>query len=154
MIVVDANVLAYFFLEGRKTALARQLREADAHWVAPDLWRHEFANIIVSACLFSALRLPDARRLWSEAEAMMRGNEYAADLSAVLPLAVEGGATAYDAEHILLARSLGVPCVTEDGALRKAFPAHTISMGGFLGLENGPAAVREDRGTYRTRRKR
>ena len=49
MIVVDANILAYFFMEGGKTRLARQLREADAHWVAPEMWRHEFANILVNS---------------------------------------------------------------------------------------------------------
>lgn len=154
MIVVDANILAYFFMEGGKTHLARQLREADARWVAPEMWRHEFANILVSACLFSKLPLPEAQRIWQEAEDMMRGGEYASDVSGVLPLAVQSGATAYDAEYILLARSLGVPCVTEDGPLRERFPANTVSMAMFLGLRDGPALVRERKAIYCARRKK
>lgn len=154
MIVVDANILAYFFMEGEKTQAARRLREADAHWVAPEIWRHEFANILVCACLFSKLPLPEAQRIWKDAEDLMRDNEYAADLSCVLPLAIEGGATAYDSEYILLARSLGVACITEEGPLRKAFPADTVSMAVFLGLEKKPGVVREPRAAYRTRRRK
>ena len=154
MIVVDANILAYFFIAGEKTRVARQLREVDARWVAPEIWRHEFANILVSACLFSKLPLPEAQRIWKEAQDLMRGNEYATDLSGVLPLAIEGSATAYDAEYILLARSLGATCVTEDGPLRKAFPADTISMAGFLGSRGGAEVVRETRPAYQVRRRR
>ena len=33
--------------------------------------------------------------------------------------------------------------VTEDGPLRKAFPADTVSMAAFPGLETGPGVVRE-----------
>lgn len=154
MIVVDANILAYFFMEGGKTHLARQLREADARWVAPEIWRHEFANILVSACLFSKLPLPEAHRIWQEAEDMMRGGEYTSDVSSVLPLAVQSGATAYDAEYILLARSLGVPCVTEDGPLRERFPTNAVSMATFLGLRGSPTVVREKQAAYCVRRKR
>ncbi len=154
MIVVDANILAYFFMEGGKTRLARQLREADARWVAPEMWRHEFANILVSACLFSKLPLPQAQRIWQEAEEMMRGCEYASDVCSILPLAAQGGATAYDAEYILLARALGVPCVTEDGPLRERFPSHAVSMEAFLGSRGAAPMVREKKTAYGARRKR
>ncbi len=154
MIVVDVNILAYFFMAGDKTPAAQQLREAEDHWVAPDLWRHEFANILVCACLFSKLPLLEARRIWQDAEDLMRGNEYAVDLAGLLPVAVEGRATAYDAEYILLARSLGTTCVTEDGPLRKAFPADTVSMADFLGSEGSPQALHESRPAYRTRRRK
>ena len=85
---------------------------------------------------------------------MMRGGEYTSDVSSVLPLAVQGGATAYDAEYILLARSLGVPCVTEDGPLRERFPANAVSMATFLGLSGSPTVVREKKAVYCARRKR
>lgn len=141
MIVVGVDILAYFFLEGVKTPAARRLRELDDHWAAPEIWRHEFANILVRACRSSRLPLPDAHRIWREAEDLMRGSEHAADQSGALSLAVlERAETAYDAQYVLLARSLDVKCVTEDARLRRAFPADTICMSDFLGLECLPDA--------------
>lgn len=46
MIVVDSNVLAYFYLPGEYTAAAEALFEHDPDWVAPVLWRSEFQSIL------------------------------------------------------------------------------------------------------------
>ena len=40
--------------------------------------------------------------------------------------------TAYDAEFVALATALGVPLVTADKAVLKAFPQQALSMEGFL----------------------
>lgn len=154
MIVVDANVLAYFFIEGKKTDLARRVREKDPKWGAPELWRHEFLNILVTQCLFTKLPLETAQRIWTDAEDMLRGSEFASDAKQVLPKAVETSTTAYDAEYAVLAQTMGVLCVTEDGPLQKAFPGTAVSMSTFLGLDE-PAGVVRDRGArYSTRSKR
>lgn len=154
MIVVDANIIAYFYLRGGKTELARQLREVEPHWVAPVVWRHEFANVLVSSCLFAGLQVDAARLVWEEAVDMMQEGEYIVDMCDVISTAVDAGATAYDIEYVILARRLGVPCVTEDGPLRKAFPADTVSMESYLGRSSGPGLARERRAPYSTRRKK
>ena len=46
MIVVDNDVVSYFWLEAGRTEAARRARERDADWHAPRLWRSEFRNVL------------------------------------------------------------------------------------------------------------
>jgi len=154
MIVVDANVVAHFFIEGGKTTLARQVREQDSHWIVPGIWRHEFLNILVTSCLFAKLPHAIASRMWTDAETLLCGNVYETAMKDVLSAAVERSTTAYDAEYVMLAKAKGVKCVTEDVPLQKAWPETALSMAGFLGIEVAPRRVRESRSEYRVRRKR
>jgi predicted nucleic acid-binding protein len=154
MIVVDANVVALFFLEGSKTSLARQVRERDEYWIVPGIWRHEFLNILVTSCLFAKLPLQAAERVWRDAGDLLRGCVYEPDMTDVLSGAVERLTTAYDAEYVMLAKARRVPCVTEDALLRKAFPETGVSMVRFLGLEDAPGLVKESSPAYTARRKR
>ena len=118
------------------------------------MWRHEFLNILVRNCLFAKLPLETARRIWTDTEDMMRGREYVSDMQQVLRVATEKSLTSYDTEYALLARSLGIRCVTEDGPLQTAFPGVAVSMAVFLGTEDAPRAVRETASRYRTRQRR
>lgn len=152
MIVVDANVVAHFFIEGGKTALARKVRAQDAHWIVPEIWRHEFLNILVSSCLFAKLPRDAASQLWTDAETLLRGCIHEPSMQNVLSAAVDRSTTAYDAEYVALAQSKGVQCVTEDVPLQKAFPEVAVSMTAFLGIPKRPRAVRESSGAYRTKR--
>ena len=47
MIVVDSNVIAYFYLPGEHTAKAEALLEQDADWAAPLLWRSGFDTAVL-----------------------------------------------------------------------------------------------------------
>ena len=154
MIVVDANVVAHFFIEGGKSVLARRVREQDSHWIVPEIWRHEFLNILVSSCLFADLPREAAGRIWKDAEELLRGSVYEPSMQDVLFAAVERSTTAYDAEYVVLAQAKGVKCVTEDVPLQKAFSESAISMAVFLDMQVNPRAVREASGSYRTRRRR
>lgn len=153
MIVVDANVVAHFFIEGSKSALARQVRERDPHWIVPEIWRHEFLNILVTSCLFAKMLPETADRVWRDAEELLRGSVYGPDMKDVLSIAVDRSTTAYDAEYVVLAKARGVLCVTEDGPLRKAFPETAVSMAVFRAGAEVPHEVRESRSGYRVRRK-
>ena len=154
MIVVDANIIAYFFIEGDKSEAARQVHAKDGHWVVPGAWRHEFLNILTTSCLFAKLPLVTAQRIWRDAESMVQGKEYSPDMSEVLSLAYDGSITAYDAEYIFLAKSLDIPCVTEDKPLRGKFSGTAVSMDDFLKADGAPRVVRERRAGYSARRKR
>ena len=47
MIVVDTNVISYFYLSGERSEQAQRALRKDPHWVAPWLWRSEFRNVLI-----------------------------------------------------------------------------------------------------------
>jgi len=131
MIVVDTNIIAYRLIEGEKTDLACEVERKDGTWVAPPLWRHEFLNVLATSTKAGLLDMELACAIWRDAQGMLAEGERDAPWEAALRCAVDGRVSAYDAQYIALARSLGVRCVTEDSRLLKAFPAIAVSMRAF-----------------------
>lgn len=131
MIVVDVNVVAYFLIEGDKTAAARDLQHRDADWRLPMLWRHEFLNVLATFTRQGGATISEARTLWRLGVELFGPREQGVDMDAALALAVESGISAYDAQYIALARQLRTVCVTEDRRLLRAFPDSTRRMQTF-----------------------
>ncbi len=117
MIVTDANVIAYWLIEGDYTALARQLYEVDPVWIVPTLCRHELANVITSYVKHDAMAVIKVPALWQSLMLLIRGREYEVDLDHVIALAVEKNLSAYDAQYLYLAMSQGISLVTQDKKL-------------------------------------
>jgi predicted nucleic acid-binding protein len=128
VIVVDSNIIAYLFIPGEFTAKAERLLEVDSDWAAPALWRSEFRNILAGYLRRSDLTLAQAKAIQSEAEALMTGNEYNVESSAVFELVQNSNCSAYDCEFIALSRMLGTKLVTMDGKLLKAFPETAVGL--------------------------
>lgn len=126
MIVADTNVIAYLRLPSPLTAAAEQLFAVDSIWAAPLLWRSEFRNVLAGAVKSRALSLESAAAIAREAEAQFNGREFSVDSAQVLMLASVSGCSSYDCEFVALARHLGVPLVTNDREVLKAFP--TVAM--------------------------
>ena len=122
MIVVDTNVMAYLWLPCPDTAAAQRLLELDGEWCAPLLWRSEFRNVLAGIVRRGAMSVESARRTAEDAEAQMRGHEYAVDTGAVLTAAATSRCSAYDCEFVVLAQALGVPLATADREVLRAFP--------------------------------
>ena len=114
---------------------------------------NKLLNILVTSCLFAKLPREAAGRLWKDAEELLRGSVYEPGMPDVLSAAVERSTTAYDAEYVVLAKTKGVQCVTEDVPLQKAFPETAVSMAMFLGIQETQHAVREASKSCRTRRR-
>jgi predicted nucleic acid-binding protein len=131
VIVVDTNVVAYALVEGTHTELARRVRELDPDWRLPELWQHEYLNILATYAKQGGANLKTAQRLWREAVKLLAAATVPVDMPTALDLAVEHGVSAYDAQFIALAVALGVPCVTEDRILLRAFPRVAVSMRAF-----------------------
>jgi predicted nucleic acid-binding protein len=122
VIVVDTNVLAYYWIKGPFTEAAERLEEADPVWVAPAVWRHELWNVLATLVKARQMSLELAGEVAARAELQMDGSEMPVEAKDVLSLAARSGCSAYDGEFVALAISLGVPLVTCDRKLVKAFP--------------------------------
>ncbi len=113
MIVTDANVIAYWLIEGEYTPFARRLYDIEPVWVVPTLCRHELTNVITSYIKHRAMTVTDVPRLWQNLELLIRDREYEVDHNHVIALAVEKDLSAYDAQYLYLAISLGTPLITQ-----------------------------------------
>ena len=154
MIVVDANVLAFFLIQGDRTAEAGRLREIDSEWLVPPLWRVEFQSILWKYARHGGMPEMTALTLMDQAVELLRGSEKEPSADVVLRDALRWNITVYDAQYITLARQMGVRCVTEDRPLQKACPGVAISLTGFIGGASSGGRVREEKAEYHTRRKR
>jgi len=131
MIVVDNDVISYFWLEASRTAAARSVRGRDDEWVAPRLWISEFRNVLYQHMRHRDLPFPDALRIAETAEADMMEHTYDVPTEDVLRLVDTSGHSAYDCEYVALAQSLGVPLVTGDRRLPNLFPATAVLLEDF-----------------------
>lgn len=124
MIVVDTNIIAYFFITSTDdhAIFAENLFLKDPDWAAPVLWRSEFSNLLAHYIRKDILSLAQAQEILREALRLMRGREYVVISSDVLRLVARSACSAYDCEFVALAEDLGVPLVTADKKLAAGFP--------------------------------
>ena len=122
MIVIDANVIAYLLIKGDYTVKARKLLKKDVEWVAPQLWRSEFRNVLTTYVRNEYFNLSQAFFLMKKAEELMKGGEYIVYSKDVIELSTESGCSAYDCEYVALAKDLSVNLYTTDRKLVKSFP--------------------------------
>ena len=127
MIVVDANVVVYFYVEGEHTPGAEAVFARDPEWAAPYLWRSEFRNALLGFVRRRGLAIEDAMHYTDDAERRMAGREYTIVSDRVLTLAVRLGCSAYECEYVALAQDLGRPLVTTDAQVLMAFPSVAVT---------------------------
>ena len=132
MIVADSNLIAYLLIPGDKSALADEVLLKDSEWAVPLICRSEVRNILALYMRHEGMSLSQARRTMEKAESLWRSQEFAVPSDAVLELTFHHSITAYDGEFVVLAKQLGVPFVTFDKPVRKAFPNIAISAEDFL----------------------
>ena len=133
MIVSDANLLVYLFVRGQWTGRAEQVAARDPLWAAPFLWRSEFRNALAGLVRSRVLPMDQTLMIVEETERWMAGREYTVPSDQVLRLAASSGCSAYDCEYVALAQDLGVPLVTSDRQLLKAFPGTALAPATFAG---------------------
>ena len=103
MIVVDTNLLVYYYVDSPSTEEVRRVRLRDPEWVAPPLWRSEFLNVMWQYVRQGVFSEEDALRRFREAERVVQ-IEGPPPAERVLRLAVQHDVTAYDATYTALAR--------------------------------------------------
>lgn len=132
MIVADTNIISYLFLPTTYSEQASQLYKVDADWVAPELWRSEFRNVLALYLRQNILSLTEVMAIQDEAESMMNDREFSLPSVAVMNLIASSTCSAYDCEFVALARQLSVKLVTQDKKLLREFPQTAISIDDFL----------------------
>lgn len=133
MIVVDNDVISYFWLEAGRTEAARYARFRDTDWHAPQLWQSEFRNVLYQHMVHGDLSLPGALRLAENAEADLAETTYRVATTDVMTLVNETGHSAYDCEYVALAQKLNVPLVTGDQTVAEEFPDTAALLEDFAG---------------------
>lgn len=127
-VVVDTNVLAYYWLPGSYTEIARELRRTTDEWLVPRLWRSEFSNILSGCIRRGELDLIEAKTVMRACEAELAEFEREVDALSVLDLVEQSDCSAYDCEFVSLAMSVGLKLVTEDKKILRGFPQVGLSM--------------------------
>ena len=128
MIVIDVNVIVYLLTETPQRESARQVYERDSDWLVPPLWRHEMLNVLATLTRQDVLDVSSALTVWRNALGLLEMREQQPDMENALALAVDHRISAYDAQSVELATSLGVLLVSEDKKLQRLFPKMVFSL--------------------------
>jgi len=132
MIVVDTNILAYFWWPSDQTELAEQVFQTDPEWAAPILWLSEFRNVVAAYLRKSVVDFNDAIQIIQEAEHQMSDTTFAVQSWRVIQLVQSSDCSAYDCEFVALAQEAAVPLVTFDHQILENFPKYAISPQQFV----------------------
>jgi predicted nucleic acid-binding protein len=128
VIVVDTNLIAYAVLPGEHSASALAIAERDPAWVAPALWRRELRNVLATSMRVRGLTLANALAAFAAAEQLVSDATIEPSTEECLRLAARGRVSAWDAEFVFVAGALGLPLVTADRRLARAFPKEVVTV--------------------------
>ena len=123
MIVADANLWVALLLKHEKSAVADAVFGLEQRWHAPWLCLSELRNaglMYVKRELTTAAHLVRVVEHWRLLVPAKRRHH--PDDSLVVQRAWESGCTAYDCEYVVTAEVLGLPLLTWDKQVLKAFP--------------------------------
>ena len=127
-------MLAPLFIPGERTLEAQKVLRRDSDCIAPRLWRSELRNVLATHMRTGKASLQTALEAINEAEKLMVDSEFESSSEAVLYLANQSGATAYDCEFVALAQAFDIPLLTYDRRLIKAFPETAIPVRDWLAI--------------------
>lgn len=132
MIVVDTNILSYFFLDTAYSGKTETLFRQESEWYAPSLWKSEFRNVLSLYLRKGLLAIEDVFIIMEKAELLMEGNEIFVSSGHILTLVNESNCSAYDCEFVALAQLLNVKLVTEDKKIISEFKDVAVNVDTFL----------------------
>lgn len=132
MIVVDTNILVYFYVQGNQSKLVTELFLQDSDWIAPSLWLSEFRNTMMLYKRKDLLNMSTILDIVKAAENLMKNRSFLAKSSDVLNLASISQCSAYECEFVALAKKFQIPLVTADKKIVRSFPETAVSINQFL----------------------
>lgn len=120
MIVVDANVLAYFWPKSIHFEAVSKLYEADPYWIVPELCKSEFRNI-TATYIRKGLYTPEIKWSITQKENRMMGSYLAVDSFETLSLVSQTSSSAYHCEYVALAKKTMRPLITFNKKVLRKF---------------------------------
>lgn len=129
MIVVDTNVMVNFVGIGSRSGEAKALLQSDRVWIAPRILLSELRNVLVGLVRRGSLRKEQAVVMSDLASRVLAGRVSDVPSHQVIDVALECGLTAYDAEFVVLARTMGVRLVTLDGDILERAADVAVALG-------------------------
>lgn len=140
MIVVDTNVMVRLVVGGPDGTDAARLFRTDPEWAAPALLLGELRNALIGLVRQGVVTPDQAKAMCDGAAQVLSGRIASVSPSQVIDIAHECGLTAYDAEFVAAARSLGVRLATLDRQILRVAPDVAGSLRDLVGLENETSA--------------
>ena len=128
MIVVDTNVMVRLVVGGADGADATMLFERETEWAAPGILMSELHNVLVGFVRRGTVTSEQAKAMSDDAAVVLGDRIASVSGRQVIDIALECGLTAYDAEFVALARTLGVPLATLDNAVLHGAPDVAASL--------------------------
>ncbi len=133
MIVLDTNIIAYAFINGRYTVQAIDCIQSAKDWIVPPVLQHEITNILVSYGRFKGFSQKECSEILRDIFHFVQSRRIApVDHDAVMRFSIKNNVSAYDGEFIWLAQANETILITEDSELRKAFPNIAKSLNDYL----------------------
>jgi predicted nucleic acid-binding protein len=133
MIVVDASVVAFLFIEGEESGTVRKLYQADPEWVTPPIMNHEMLAILAAVGATEG-DSSAVETIWREVRGLLGARQQIPDPVRSLRLAVEWGLSGYDAQYLALATQLRLPLLSCDGRLLDAVPGKVVTPESYLAI--------------------
>jgi predicted nucleic acid-binding protein len=131
VIVADNTLLVYFWLPSDFAEMAEAVKNQDKIWASPILWRAEFRNVLAGYLRRKTLSEAEANAAYLNVQKDLGANEYSVPTERIIKLVLASDCSAYDCEYVALAQDLGVPLVTADKQILRAFPKIAVSMEKF-----------------------
>ena len=107
---------------------AELLLERDPEWAAPTIILSELRNVLLGFVRRGILDAAQAKSRYRSAELALGDRVTSVVPAQVIDMALECGLTAYDAEFVVLARTLGVHLATSDREILAGAPDVAISV--------------------------
>lgn len=132
MIVADTNTIAYLYLNSEKSDQAERLLTLEPKWIAPNLWKSEFRNVLTLYLRKNILIFDEILIITQQAENLMLENEYELSSAHILQLVNTSNCSAYDCEFVALAKLLNIPLITADKKIINEFPSIAQTIDDFI----------------------
>jgi len=134
MIVVDANLIGFFFIAGENSPLATQVFVKDPDWYAPLLWQSEVRSIVAKYFRFKNMTLEKSQQIMNEAHDLMIEHERFVSSNVVLELMASSKCTSYDCEYVALAKEMNITLITFDKEVVRDFPQIAVFPQDFINI--------------------